>query len=543
LVLKIEKVTILCKMNISALIYFFAFNFIVTIISWRKLRREKDETSESFFLGKRNLSFVYVGSLLILSNINGIQFIGENESVYTNNMSVMAWGMTSVVAMLIVSEFFMPIYLRSGIITTPDFLEERYDASTKKFVSIIFLVSYVINMLPTVLYGGAVIFNGLFDFSEIFKISHFSMMCILVCFFGSAGLIYTIVGGIKVIALSDMLLGIGLLIGGLFLPYFGLKFLGNGGFFDGLNIILSSKTEHFNAIGSKFDPIPFSTLFTGMLLVNLNYWGMEQFIVQRTLASKNLAESQKGIALASLGKLLSPLIINLPGIIAVHLYPKMTNTAEIFPRLAGDVLPSVLIGLIAAVIFGATITSFNAGLNSISTLFVLNIYQPNKTGNVTEKKLIKQGKHFMILAAIIALIIAPFLMYAKGGFYTYLQKVGGAFSVPIFTILIVGFLTKRVPPIAAKIGLCFFVTCYLLSQFVLNLNLHYLHVLAILFTVTVILMLAIGRIRPMPEPYVQRDNHKVNLDPWKNRHIYGILIILAMIFIFIFFSKYGIVKS
>ena len=118
----------------------------------------------NIFLGNRNLSFTLVGSLLFLTNVNGVVFIGENESVYTHNMSVMAWGITSVFAMIIVSEFFMPIYLRSGMITTPDFLEERYDASTKKIVSVIFLISYMVNMLPSVLYGGAVVFNGILIF-------------------------------------------------------------------------------------------------------------------------------------------------------------------------------------------------------------------------------------------------------------------------------------------------------------------------------------------------------------------------------------------
>lgn len=532
-------------MNIYALFYFLLFNVIVAIISWRKIRKEKTITSEGFFLGKRNLNFVLVGSLLLLSNINGVQFIGENESVYTNNMTVMAWGMTSIVAMLIVSEFFMPIYLRSGIITTPDFLEERYDIGTKKFVSIIFLLSYIVNMLPTVLYGGAVIFNGIFDFSDILGISNFAMMWILVWSFGLIGIIYTLVGGIKVIAISDALLGVGLLVGGLFLPYFGLKYLGKGNFMEGVNIILSSKTEHFNAIGTAKDAIPFSTLFTGMLLVNLNYWGMEQYIVQRTLASKNLAESQKGITLAAVGKLLAPLIINIPGIIAVHLYPTINNTAEIFPRLAGDVLPSILIGLIASVIFGAAITSFNAGLNSISTLFVLNIYKPSyetRQKPLTDEALIKIGRRFQIFVALLAMCIAPFIMFAKGGFYNYLQKVGGAFSVPIFTVLIVGFLTKKVPPLAAKVGLTFFVICYVLSQFVFDTGLHFLHVLAILFIITVIIMLIIGKIQPMEIPYLQKDSHKVNLEPWKNRHIYGFILIVLMTLVYILFSKWGIVQ-
>ena len=202
------------------------------------------------------------------------------------------------------------------------------------------------------------------------------MLLILVWLLGIVGSIYTLIGGIKVIAVSDSILGIGLLIGGLCLPYFGLKSLGNGSVQDGLHIILTHKTEPSQRHRKCYRPVPFGTIFTGMLLANLYYWGMEQYIVQRSLSSKNLAESQKGLSLAAVGKLISPLLLNLPGIIAVHLYPRIDNTAEIFPKLAGDVLPPVLVGLIAAVIFGAAISSFNAGLNSSSTLFVMNIYKP-----------------------------------------------------------------------------------------------------------------------------------------------------------------------
>jgi SSS family solute:Na+ symporter len=531
-------------MNIIALLYFLLFNAVIVVFSWQKTRKEAKITrSEDYFLGSRNMGFVLIGSMLLLTNINAAQFIGENESVYINNMSVMAWGVTSVVAMIIVAEFFMPIYLKGGFITIPDFLEARYDTSTKKFVSLIFLISYLLNMLPAVLYSGAVAFNGLFDFSEALGISNWAMLWILTSVIGLVGILYTVFGGVKIVAVSDVLLGTCLFIIGISLPYFGLKYLGQGLFTEGVKIITASKTEHFNAIGSKTDAIPFSTIFTGMLLVNLYYWGMEQFIIQRTLAAKNLAESQKGIALAAVGKIFYPLMFNMVGIIAVHLYPKMDNTAEIFSRLAGDVLPAILVGLVAAVIFGAAITAFNAGLNSISTLFVLNIYKPLKEkrqGSLSENELIKTGKKVQILAAFLGMTLAPFLAFAKGGFYTYLQMVGGAFSVPIFTIIFVGFVTKKVPPIAAKIGLLFFVLSYLLTQTIVQTGLHYLHVLAILALLTVFLMLLIGKFHPMKTPYLPMNKHTMDIKPWKNRYYFFVLLISLMVLMYVLFSPFGL---
>lgn len=532
-------------MNLAALFYFLLFNGVVAVITLKRMKKERILTSEGFFLGNRSLGFVMIGGLLFLTNVNGIQFIGENESVYLNNMTVMAWGMTSVVAMLIVSEFFMPIYLKMGIITTPDYLEHRYDTGIKRWVSIVFLVSYLINMLPPILYGGAVVFNGIFRFSDWLGVSSWSIMWVLVWAIGLIGLIYTAMGGIKLIAMSDVLLGGGLLIIGTTLPYFGLKYLGNGDFGAGVATLLGSKTQHFQAIGSEKDAIPFTTLFTGMLLINLNYWGMEQYIVQRALSSRNLAEGQKGITLAALGKLLSPLMINIPGVIAVHLYPTIENTAEVFPRLASDVLPSILTGLTAAVIFGSAVTGFNAGLNSSSTLFVLNIYKPmkEKYGVITDRELVSIGKRFQIFAAFWAMLVAPFIFFAKGGFYNYLQMVGGAFSVPIFTILVVGFLTKRVPPLAAKVGLVFFVTAYLVSQTLLDLKLHFLHVLAILFIVTVIIMLLIGKKYPLVIPYKPIDKKIVDVRPWEHRHIYGLILIIILVAIYALFSTLGLVKA
>ena len=530
-------------MNYTALYYFLLFNAIVVFFSWQRIRRDKITTSEGFFLGNRSLGFVLVGGMLFLTNINAVQFIGENESVYLNNMSVMAWGMTSVVAMIVVAEFIMPIYLRGGFVTTPDFLEERYDSSTKKFISVVFLTSYILNMLPSVLYSGAVVFNGLFDFSELLGISNWAMLWILVWCIGLTGIIYTVLGGIRLVAISDTMLGICLFVVGVSLPYFGLKYLGQGSFEQGLAVLTSTQTEHFNAIGGPNDAIPFSTLFTGMLLVNLNYWGMEQYIVQRTLSSRNLAESQKGIALAALGKILSPLMLNIPGIIAVHLYPRMDNTAEIFARLAGDVLPSVLIGLVAAVIFGAAITSFNAGLSSISTLFVLNIYKPRlekQTREVSEAHLIGAGKVVQIIAALLGMTIAPFIVFAKGGFYTYLQIVGGAFSVPIFTIIFVGFITKKVPPIAAKIGLLFFVSTYLCTQLLWKTGLHYLHILAILFVATVLLMLLMGKIYPQTQPYRATIKQAVDIRPWRYRYVFYAVLLLLMVGVYCLFSPWGL---
>lgn len=526
-------------MNVGALLSFLVVTFLVGWISWYKTRKENLQTAAGLFFANRNLGFLVVGGALFFTNISAVQFIGENELVFTNNMSVMAWGLSSVFAMLLVSEFIMPVYLRSGVSTTPDFLEERYDTSTKRFVSTIFLLSYIVNMLPSVLYSGAITFNGLFHVSELLHIDYWVSIWMLVWVIGLIGCVYTVLGGLKAVAISDTVLGVGMFAGGILLPYAALKYLGHGSAGVGLEMLLASRRDHFNAIGGAQDSVPFPTIFTGMFLVNLYYWGTEQYIVQQALASRSLAESQKGIAVACVGKIISPLLLNIPGLIAVQLYPHLENTAEVFPRIVSDVCSPMLTGFMAAITFGAALTTFNAGLNSTSTLFVLNLYKPYhewRRREVTERQLLRVGKRFEIMVCLLAMIIAPFIAFAPKGLYTYIQMVSGLFSVPIFTILVVGLLHKRMPAIAAKVGLVFFITTYAISQLLVDTGLHFLHVLAILFVVTVLLMLVIGAFYPRKEPFVQQWNNVVDLQPWKRRHWYMILLLLAMVAMFVIFS-------
>lgn len=530
-------------MSVTIVISFFFFTLLVAGISWYKTRKQKMLTSTDYFLGNRSLGFFYVGGALFLTNISCNQFIGENESVYINNMTVMAWGMSSVAAMLIVSEFFMPMYLKIGAITTPDFLEVRFDTATKRIVTIIFLFSYIINLIPAVLYGGAVAFDSLFHVTELLGGNHqlaIVLLVIAICVIGSC---YALLGGLKAISISDALMGLGMLIAGLLLPYYGLRYLGHGSVTEGLQTVLHSRKEHLNSIGRAADSVPFGTLFTGMLMVNLYYWGMEQFIMQQALAAKSLAAGQKGIALAGVGKIFSPLLLNIPGLIAVHLYTRLDNTASVFPRMAADVLPPVATGFMAAIVFGAALSTFNAGLNSSGTLFLMNLYKPWKQAQhkpVNEQQLVRAGKWFQIAVAFIGICIAPCIMLFKGGFYTYIQLVSSFFSIPVFAVLVVGFVTRRVPPIAAKTGMAFFVATYSLTQFVFDTGLHYLHVLAILCCITIGLMMLIGRIAPMTVPFRMEQRAVVDLQPWKQRHWFNVALLIAMVFMFVLFSHWGL---
>lgn len=528
-------------MNVTGFLCFLLFLSLVAAIAIYNTRKMRLNTTAAYFLGNRSLGFWMIGFSLFLTNMSCNTLIGENEFVYTNDMSVMAWGMSSVLAMLIVAEFFLPVYLRMGAITTPDFLGQRFGPRLKKIVSIFFLASYVVSLIPTILYGSAVALNGIFHIDEALGISYFAAIWLMVVLVGIIGCCYTVLGGFRAITISDLVQGAALFIGGLLLLVFGLRYLGHGSVLEGVQTILGSKKEHLNAIGSSHDPIPFSTLFTGMFLINLYYWGMEQYIMQQALAARSLSQGQKGISLACLGKLLAPLLLNVPGLIAVHVYPKLTNTATVFPKLVGDVLPPVITGFIAAVVFGAAIGTFNAALNSSGTLFIMNLYKQWRQ-RATDRELVSAARIFQLSITVVAMCFSPFISFFSGGFYDYIQKASSFFSVPVFTVMIVGFVTKRVSEAAATTGLLFFIITYAISQLALDLPVHYLHVLAILFVATVVLMLAIARWKPTATSYTPSNLAVVDMKPWRNRHWFFGLLLAFMAAAFILFSKAGIAQ-
>jgi SSS family solute:Na+ symporter len=532
-------------MNSTAVITFASAILLVILISLYK--REKSKTAVSLFFADKRLGFFSIGCALYFTNISATEFIGGSQSAYINNMSVMAWGVSSVFAMLIVSEYIMPVYFRGKMLTTPDFLEKRYDLSTKKLVSVMFLISYIANILPIILYGGAVAVNGLFHFSDQWEFGYFSMICILIFCVALIGLVYSVTGGLKVIVVSDILLAIGLFVSGLLFLYFAFRHLGDGSFADGIHKIASARQHHLNSIGNSGDAVPFYTLFTGMFIINLFYWGTEQVIVQQALAGKSLPDIQKGIALAAFGKLLGPALFIIPGVIAVHLMPDIQNSVEVFPRIVSLVTPALITGIIGSVMFGSVITAFSATLNSVSTLFILNIYKPykeRKTKQLTEANIIKTAKQFEILVCLLAVCIAPLIFFVKDDFYTYIQKVSGCFSVPIFTVMIAGFITKWITPFAAKLGLIFCALGYIITLLFLNLDLHYLHVLFILFLVTILMMVIISKMFPSK---LQREpldipESSTSLKFWKHRYIAAGLLLLLMIAEFLIFSRFGIAE-
>jgi SSS family solute:Na+ symporter len=320
--------------------------------------------------------------------------------------------------------------------------------------------------------------------------------------------------------------------------------VGEGDLFEGMSTLMEKAPEKFNVIGNKDSSIPFGTIFTGMMLVQLFYWGTNQAIIQRALGAKNLKEGQKGLIYAAFIKILGPLIVVLPGVIAFYLFGEsLENPDEAYPELVKKVLPAGLVGFFAAVLFGAILSSFNSALNSSVTLFGLDIYKSYIHKEASEKQVVWAGKKFGIVLAVLSMFIAPLIANAPDGLYGYLQEVNGCYSIPILTIIVVGYFTRYVPAIAAKIAIASGVVLYSISQFILKPFVvgednypHFLHVMALLFVFNVLVMLLIGKLNPMAKAFELPYTQAVDIVPWKHVKLAGGIACAIVIYSYFYFS-------
>lgn len=527
-----------------SILSFAGFTLLVAIISYIATRKTDEQSSEGYFLGGRSLTGVVIAGSLLLTNLSTEQLVGLNGQAFTEGILVMAWETLAAIAMVVTALFLLPRYLKGGIATIPTFLERRYNKTTKALTSGLFLSGYVVVLLPIVLYSGSLAISNMFDVPELLNVSKTAALWICVFTIGTVGSIYAIVGGLKAVAVSDTINAVGLIIGGIMIPVFGLLEIGDGSISQGISTLMEVHPEKFNSIGDKQASVPFATIFTGMMLVQLFYWGTNQAIIQRALGAKNLKEGQKGLLLASFIKILGPLIVVLPGVIAFYMFGNsLANPDEAYPELVTRVLPLSLVGFFAAVLFGAILSSFNSALNSSVTLFGVDIYKEYINKNATEKQVVKAGKRFGVLLAVLAMFVAPFIANAPEGLFGYLQEVNGCYSIPILTIIVVGYLTKRVPAIAANIAILSGAILYIISQFILKPYVfgadaypHFLHVMAILFVFNVLLMLVIGKYYPRTTAYEQTFTEEVDITPWRYAKHIGLAICVIVIAVYIYFA-------
>ena len=528
---------------------FVFFTGIVAFLTYRMTRGDDHGSSSGYFLGGRSLTAGFIAGSLMLTNLSTEQLVGLNGAAYSDGISVMAWEVIAVLALVLMALFFLPRFLRSGITTVPQFLEERFDEGARIITTFIFVVAYAGILLPIVLYTGATGLNGMLDLQSLTGItSPTTQLWVTVWLVGSIGSVYAIFGGLRTVAVSDTLNGFGLLVGGISITIFGLMAVGGDGLFDSFGRMKAAHPNHFNSIGGDTQSVPFSTLFTGVLLLNLFYWCTNQQIIQRTFGARNLAEGQKGVLLAGGLKLLGPLILVLPGIIAYHLYSGQGIAPDqAYGRLVRDDLPSPMVGFFAAVMVGAILSSFNSALNSVSTLFSLGIYSKLINREAQEDKVVAVSKSFGWVVAIIAMVVAP-LLEGQASIFKYLQKMNGLYFIPIFAVILTGILFRRVPALAAKIALVVGFTVIALGYFVPTLAahveaIHEFHFLGLVFGSLVIFMLIFGQLSPRPEAWVHVHSGDVDITPWPHARTVATVLVILVLILYAAFADFSVLTG
>ncbi len=533
---------------------FLFFTALVGVLTWIITHKDDHDSSSGYFLAGRSLTFPLIAGSLLLTNLSTEQMVGLNGAAFTDGLCVMVWEVVCVVALVFMAWFFLPRFLKSGVATVPEYLEIRFDHQTQIITNLIFLVAYVGILLPIILYTGATGMIGILDVPSmlgglpdaVVGAPDTVALWLIVWAVGIIGSIYALFGGLRTVAVSDTINGVGLLVGGFMITGFALAQLGgDGGIAAGASALVDQQRTRFNSVGGSQSSVPFGTIFSGIFLLNLFYWTTNQQIIQRTFGASSLAEGQKGVLLTGALKLLGPLYLVIPGMIAYSIFAGQDIKADkAYGMLVNAVLPDALTGFFAAAMIGAILSSFNSALNSTCTLFSLGLYKNLLKPDATEHQVVRSGKIFGWTVAVLAMAIAP-LLANTDSIFGYLQKMNGMYFIPIFAVVLIGMLTKRVPAVAAKLGLIVGFSLIAIGYFVPPFShvvdsIHEFHFLGLVFAWLLILMLVIGELHPRETEFVQQDVGAVDMTPWRLAKPVGLILIGIVFAIYFSFANFAV---
>ncbi len=438
--------------TLDYLVFLFYFVVVAGYGYWIYNRKKaKQASTQDFFLAEGSLTWWAIGASLIASNISAEQMIGMSGNGFSMGLGISTYEWMAAATLIIVAVFFMPIYLKNKISTMPQFLSQRYNRTVSLIMAIFWLLLYIMVNLTSILYLGALAVSG------ISGLDFYTCMIFLAVF----AIIITI-GGMKVIGFTDVIQVFFLVIGGLAATYLAITLVSEKyemtGLVNGFKIMTQNHDDHFHMIYPKGNPhymsLPgLTVLFGGMWIVNLNYWGCNQYITQRALGA-DLATARKGLLFAAFLKLLMPVIVTLPGIAAYALYQKglfqqemlgadgTFNQDNAYPVLL-NLLPAGLKGLSFAALTAAVVASLAGKANSISTIFTLDVFKNYFAKDMSEKNLVIVGRIVIVVSMILAIVISPFMGIEKKGGFQFIQEMTGLLSPGIFAAFIMGFFWKR----------------------------------------------------------------------------------------------------
>ncbi len=468
---------------------FILLTVLVAIVTYFKCKgspRDQNDTKE-YFLAGGGLSWVFIAGSLVMTNISAEQIVGMNGA---QTLLVAWWEIGAALGILILAKWLIPIYYKYKCTTTTELLERKYnDKGIRTMVSVLFMLGYAFILLPVVLYTGSLFMKSMFGVQM--------PVTVIAVLFAVVGAVYAIFGGLRAIAISDTFNGLGLLIMGTVVSFLAMNAINWD--FSGI------PADHLTLIGDDNSDIPWSTLFTGMIFIQIFYWGTNMVITQRALAAESVKEAQKGLYAAVVAKLLTPLIVVLPGIVALKLYGDVGDTA--YGKLVGDLLPHWMSGAFAAVIAGAVLSSFNSCINSAAALYTCDIHKNYINPNADVKKVATRVALFF---TVVSVLLVP--LFAKSeSIIALLQKLNGLYSMPVLAAFICALLFKNVSATAIKVGLVFGVVLYAVFTFVWS-PLHYIHLMAITLLATVVFTLVLSKWLGGRKTVVMSDSNDISLN-------------------------------
>ena len=409
-----------------------------------RTKKGEEKSSRDYFLAGNTLPWWAIGTSLIAANISAEQLIGMTGSGFKIGLAIASYEWMAAATLIIVGKFFIPIFLEKKIYTMPEFLNVRYDERVRTILAVFWLFLYVfVNLTSIIHLGGLAIEQviGVNYYYAIYAIAFFSA-------------IYTISGGLMAIAWTDFIQVSFLVAGGLITCYLALDFVSDGqGFFTGLAMLKEKAPHMFDMIlhqsHDSYKDLPgISVLIGGMWIINLNYWGCNQYITQRALAAKSLAEAQKGIMFAGYLKLFMPIIVVVPGIAVFVLHPELAHPDGAYPYLLNKFLVPGVKGIAFAALVAAIVGSLSSKTNSIATIFTMDLYKSYINKGASEKSLVTMGRITTVVALVIAILVAPTLK-GLGQAFQFIQEFTGLVSPGIFVIFLFGLFWKKATTKAA----------------------------------------------------------------------------------------------
>ncbi|MEO9969892.1 MAG: sodium/sugar symporter [Hyphomonadaceae bacterium] len=419
----------------------------------------ESKNTEDYFLAGKALPWWAIGASLIAANISAEQIIGQSGQGFVVGLAIAAYEWQAAIVLLVVAAFFLPIFLKRGIYTMPQFLETRFGASVKTIMAVFWIFLYTAVNLTAVLFGGALAIEA------VTGVGIFTGMTMLALF----ALVYSVYGGLKAVALTDIIQVVILILGGLAITWIVLGMVGgDGGPFSGLSVLMGELPGHFEMIFDRDDKgygdLPgIWTLLGGLWVLHFSYWGFNQYIIQRALGAESLQEAQKGLAFAALLKFLIPLIVVIPGIAALYLAQQGTlDMAALNPDICSVVdgkdvcgkpdstygvlmalMPAGIRGLIFAALVAAIVSSLASMINSISTIFTMDIYRDYIAKDKTEGHYVMTGRITAVCAMLIALMVAIPLLGSNESIFQAIQEYTGFVAPGIVAVFVLGFFWKR----------------------------------------------------------------------------------------------------